>query len=143
MRTLATGVSVALLISVGLAAQDTVAVARAAHKLKSSARAVGAVALADIAFELERAGRAEDWPALSIHSHALVPAFDDPRTIAGQGTVAREVVAQLGHAPDGMVIPVGASRDEQELLLIVKTADGRIERRSVLPVRFVPLVPGK
>ncbi|HWC83119.1 MAG TPA: threonine ammonia-lyase IlvA [Pseudonocardiaceae bacterium] len=37
----------------------------------------------------------------------LVPAFDDPRTIAGQGTVAREVVAQLGQAPDAMVIPVG------------------------------------
>jgi threonine dehydratase len=37
----------------------------------------------------------------------LVPAFDDPRTIAGQGTVAREIVAQLGHAPDVMVIPVG------------------------------------
>ena len=37
----------------------------------------------------------------------LVPAFDDPRTIAGQGTVAREVVAQLGHAPDVMIIPVG------------------------------------
>jgi threonine dehydratase len=37
----------------------------------------------------------------------LVPAFDDPRTIAGQGTVAREVVAQLGHAPDVLVIPVG------------------------------------
>jgi threonine dehydratase len=37
----------------------------------------------------------------------LVPAFDDPRTIAGQGTVAREIVAQLGHAPDVMIIPVG------------------------------------
>jgi threonine dehydratase len=37
----------------------------------------------------------------------LVPAFDDPRTIAGQGTVAREIVAQLGRAPDVMVIPVG------------------------------------
>ncbi len=37
----------------------------------------------------------------------LVPAFDDPRTIAGQGTVAREIVAQLGHAPDMVVIPVG------------------------------------
>jgi threonine dehydratase len=37
----------------------------------------------------------------------LVPAFDDPRTIVGQGTVAREVVVQLGHAPDVMVIPVG------------------------------------
>lgn len=37
----------------------------------------------------------------------LVPAFDDPRTIAGQGTVAREVVAQLGAAPDVVVVPVG------------------------------------
>lgn len=37
----------------------------------------------------------------------LVPAFDDPRTIAGQGTVAREIVAQLGHAPDVVLVPVG------------------------------------
>jgi threonine dehydratase len=37
----------------------------------------------------------------------LVPAFDDPRTIAGQGTVAREIIAQLGSAPDVLVIPVG------------------------------------
>lgn len=37
----------------------------------------------------------------------LVPAFDDPRTIAGQGTVAREIVAQLGAAPDVLVVPVG------------------------------------
>ncbi|MDR2975256.1 MAG: threonine ammonia-lyase IlvA [Propionibacteriaceae bacterium] len=37
----------------------------------------------------------------------LVPAFDDPRTIAGQGTVAAEIVAQLGHAPDTMILPVG------------------------------------
>ena len=37
----------------------------------------------------------------------LVPAFDDPRTIAGQGTVAKEVVAQLGGAPDLFVAPVG------------------------------------
>jgi threonine dehydratase len=37
----------------------------------------------------------------------LVPAFDDPRTIAGQGTVAREIIAQLGFAPDVLVFPVG------------------------------------
>jgi threonine dehydratase len=37
----------------------------------------------------------------------LVPAFDDPRTVAGQGTVAREIVAQLGQAPDVIVVPVG------------------------------------
>lgn len=37
----------------------------------------------------------------------IVPAFDDPRTIAGQGTVVREIVAQLGKAPDTLVVPVG------------------------------------
>lgn len=37
----------------------------------------------------------------------LVPAFDDPRTIAGQGTVAIEIVEQLGRAPDLLVVPVG------------------------------------
>ncbi|MEU4604899.1 threonine ammonia-lyase IlvA [Kribbella sp. NPDC023972] len=37
----------------------------------------------------------------------MVPAFDDPRTVAGQGTVAVELVDQLGHPPDVLVVPVG------------------------------------
>ncbi|RCV56118.1 threonine dehydratase [Marinitenerispora sediminis] len=37
----------------------------------------------------------------------LLPAFDDPRTIAGQGTVVKEAVEQLGRAPDAVVVPVG------------------------------------
>ncbi len=37
----------------------------------------------------------------------LVPPFDHPMTIAGQGTVAVEIVRQLGFAPDVMVLPVG------------------------------------
>jgi threonine dehydratase len=37
----------------------------------------------------------------------LVPAFDDLRTIAGQGTVALELVEQLGGPPDVLVVPVG------------------------------------
>jgi threonine dehydratase len=37
----------------------------------------------------------------------LVPAFDDVRTIAGQGTVVREAVEQLGRTPDLVVVPVG------------------------------------
>jgi protein-L-isoaspartate O-methyltransferase len=31
----------------------------------------------------------------------------------------------------------------QELLLVEKRSDGTVERKSVLAVRFVPLVPGK
>ena len=37
----------------------------------------------------------------------MVAAFDDARTIAGQGTVAKEVVEQLGREPDRLVVPVG------------------------------------
>ena len=37
----------------------------------------------------------------------LVPAFDDPRTVAGQGSVVCEVVEQLGRAPDVVVVPIG------------------------------------
>ncbi len=37
----------------------------------------------------------------------MVPAFDHVRTIAGQGTVAKEIVEQLGHAPNTLVVPVG------------------------------------
>lgn len=37
----------------------------------------------------------------------VVPAFDDVRTIAGQGTVAKEIIDQLDGAPDVLVAPVG------------------------------------
>ena len=37
----------------------------------------------------------------------LVPAFDDLRTIAGQGTVLLEAIGQLGRVPDVVVLPVG------------------------------------
>ncbi|MER6798894.1 threonine ammonia-lyase IlvA, partial [Amycolatopsis mediterranei] len=37
----------------------------------------------------------------------LVPAFDDVRTVAGQGTVACEVIEQLGFVPDVVLVPVG------------------------------------
>jgi protein-L-isoaspartate(D-aspartate) O-methyltransferase len=42
-----------------------------------------------------------------------------------------------------MVIPVGDEGEVQYLKLIQKRADGSHDERRVLPVRFVPLVPGK
>ena len=68
--------------------------------------------------------------------------FDAIVVTAAAPRVPEALVAQL--KPGGrMVIPVGESHEAQQLLLIVKRADGSVERRSVLPVRFVPLVPGK
>jgi threonine dehydratase len=37
----------------------------------------------------------------------LVPAFDHPHVVAGQGTVLPEAVEQLGRVPDVVVLPVG------------------------------------
>jgi len=37
----------------------------------------------------------------------LVPPFDDPRTMAGQGTIAVELLEQLDVEPDLVVVPVG------------------------------------
>jgi protein-L-isoaspartate(D-aspartate) O-methyltransferase len=42
-----------------------------------------------------------------------------------------------------MVIPVGESDGLQYLKVLVKRADGGYDEQRVLPVRFVPLVPGK
>lgn len=53
----------------------------------------------------EAAAAAETAAAAS--SAVLVPAFDHPDTIAGQGTVAAEIVDQFGYAPDALVVPVG------------------------------------
>jgi protein-L-isoaspartate O-methyltransferase len=42
-----------------------------------------------------------------------------------------------------MVIPVGESGGLQYLKLLTKRADGGYDEKRVLPVRFVPMVPGK
>jgi protein-L-isoaspartate(D-aspartate) O-methyltransferase len=68
--------------------------------------------------------------------------FDSILVTAAAPRVPEALLEQL--RPGGrLVIPVGASHEAQELLLIEKRPDGSFERRSVLPVRFVPLVPGK
>jgi protein-L-isoaspartate(D-aspartate) O-methyltransferase len=68
--------------------------------------------------------------------------FDGIVVTAAAPRVPAALVAQL--KPGGrMVIPVGGSGDIQHLTLLVKRADGGYDERRVLPVRFVPLVPGK
>jgi threonine dehydratase len=63
--------------------------------------------------ELVVLGDTYDDAASAAAAHALstgatlVPAFDAPSTVAGQATVAVEVLEQLGSAPDVVVLPVG------------------------------------
>lgn len=51
-------------IETAYADNDIASVGSCGHKLKSSSRAIGADALADICFELETAGKAEEWQAV-------------------------------------------------------------------------------
>ncbi len=70
-------------------------------------------ALGGDAVELVVEGDTYDEAAAAAAEHAartgatVVPAFDDLRTIAGQGTVGVELLAQLGRIPDVVVVPVG------------------------------------
>lgn len=68
--------------------------------------------------------------------------FDAIVVTAAAPRVPAALLEQL--KPGGrLVIPVGEAGGAQDLLLVVKTAQGRLERKSILSVRFVPLVPGK
>ncbi len=68
--------------------------------------------------------------------------FDGIVVTAAAPQVPPALVDQL--KPGGrMVIPVGASHAAQELLVLTKRADGGVDQKRVLPVRFVPLVPGR
>jgi protein-L-isoaspartate(D-aspartate) O-methyltransferase len=52
--------------------------------------------------------------------------------------VPQPLIEQL--KPGGrLVVPVGPQSSGQELLVIVRSADGRTVSRRALPVRFVPL----
>ena len=59
---------------------DSEAVGRHAHKLKSSARTVGAHPLADLCLALEKAGKADDMSEISAQMPQLTPAFEAVRT---------------------------------------------------------------
>jgi protein-L-isoaspartate(D-aspartate) O-methyltransferase len=68
--------------------------------------------------------------------------FDGIVVTAAAPNVPPALVAQL--KPGGrMVIPVGGSGEIQYLKVIEKRTDGGFNEKKVLPVRFVPLVPGK
>ena len=65
--------------------------------------------------------------------------FDIILVTAAPEEVPPALVAQL-KAGGRMVVPVGRVWDVQDLQLIEKDASGRITTRSVIPVRFVPMV---
>lgn len=64
--------------------------------------------------------------------------FDAIVVTAAPEEVPAPLIEQL--APGGrLVIPVGPAGGAQELLVVEKRPDGSVDRRTVLPVRFVPM----
>jgi len=53
----------------------------------------------------------------------VVPSFDDPAIVAGQGTVGIEIVEQLGRAPTRIVIPCGGGGLASGIALAVPEAE--------------------
>ena len=68
--------------------------------------------------------------------------FDGIVVTAAAPRVPKALVEQL-KTGGRMVIPVGGEGEIQYLKLLTKRADGGVDEKRVLPVRFVPLVPGK
>ena len=76
----------------------------------------------------------EGWPPAAPYDAILVT--------AAAPAIPDVLVDQL--APGGrMVVPVGPVGGPQELIVVAKEAHGGITSEAVLPVAFVPLVPGQ
>lgn len=98
---------------------------------KSARRSLDTIGYRNI--EVRTGDGYQGWP-----EHAP---FDGIVVAAAAPRVPQALVEQL--RPGGkMVIPVGGEYGVQYLLLVSKRADGGFDERRVLPVRFVPLVPG-
>ena len=59
----------------------------------------------------------------------VVPSFDDPAIVAGQGTVGLEIVEQLGRSPERIVIPAAAAGLRPGIALAVPEAE-IVDRRA-------------
>ena len=80
----------------------------------------------------------------------VVPSFDDPAIVAGQGTVGLEIVEQLGRAPARIVIPCGGGGLASGIALAVPEAEIVIVEPeawddmacSLATGEIVPVAPG-
>jgi len=68
--------------------------------------------------------------------------FDAVIVTAAAPEIPPALLAQL--APGGrLIMPVGPREGAQWLVLVEKDATGRLGRRTLIPVRFVPLIEGR
>ena len=68
--------------------------------------------------------------------------FDRIIVTAATEDVPAALVEQLGEGGK-MVLPLGPRSGTQHIVKLSKNADGEIARETLIPVRFVPLLPGQ
>src|SRR5439155_19101121 len=83
-----------------------------------------------------------DGHVTGVQTCALPISFDGIVVTAAAPHIPPALIAQLKTGAR-MVIPVGGDGFIQHLKLVTKRADGGYDEREIIPVRFVPLVPGK
>ncbi len=70
---------------------------------------------------------------------AWIHPFDDPRTAAGQGTIAAEIVEQLGRVPNLMITPVGGGGCLTGTTAFLRESDPDVRVLGVEPTGAVSL----
>lgn len=68
---------------------------------------------------------------------AMVPAFDHPWTIAGQGTVAQEIVEQLGEALAASAIGAWMPEPGQTVVAILSGGNNDVSRYAEIIERLL------
>jgi protein-L-isoaspartate(D-aspartate) O-methyltransferase len=68
--------------------------------------------------------------------------FDRIMVTAATEEIPDALLAQLAEGGK-MVLPLGPRSGPQYIVKLVKTPDGELAREQLIPVRFVPLVPGR
>ncbi|MFW0791648.1 threonine ammonia-lyase IlvA [Gordonia sp. CPCC 205333] len=95
--------------------------------------------------ELIRVGETFDAAAAAAQADVMatgatwIHAFDDRRTIAGQGTIAAEIVEQLGKVPDLMISPVGGGGCLTGTTAYLRQSDANVRVLGVEPTGAVSL----
>lgn len=67
------------------------------------------------------------------HDLVVIPPYDDPRTIAGQGTIAVELLEQMPDNTDSILVPMGGGGLAAGIALWVKTMRPEIKVIGVEP----------
>jgi len=80
---------------------------------------------AEIVFYDRRTESREEIAAriAGVSGATVVPSFDDPAIVAGQGTVGLEIVEQLGRSPARLVVPCGGGGLASGIALAVPDAE--------------------